>query len=144
MYDSEARKEMAEFLRLVWVVRVCGSHFARLRFVSLQRRWIYVGGFWLIDIHSVDIIYNGIQFALNHSPNASESTRMKGKTTQRGREMWKRNKKIPQRSQFVSFQPFFSFSFCVPLSPYFFPRFIVPQQPEPVSQHNAHRRKKRI
>lgn len=54
---------------LGWCVCVC-EWFSLL---ALQYPWIYVGGFWLIDIHSVDIIYNGIQFALNHSPNASES-----------------------------------------------------------------------
>lgn len=82
----------------VWglVVFILFADVARLR-----RPWIYVGGFWLIDIHTADIIYNGIQFALNHSPTAEANAvagaraRVKYYRKKKTQTRWKRNKKIP-------------------------------------------------
>lgn len=99
---------------------------------------IYVGGFWLIDIHSVDIIYNGIQFALNHSPNASSespNTHEIEKERENTRDENETRRFRSARNLFHFSHAFFSFSI-------FHSRFIVPQQQpdssEPVQYNTLH------
>lgn len=107
--------------------------------LALQYPWIYVGGFWLIDIHSVDIIYNGIQFALNHSPNASESISNERAYRKRNRKNIRRDENETRRFRsacnlFHSSHTFDAFFLSLSI---FLSRFIVPPHAEPVSQHNT-------
>lgn len=105
---------------------LCGS------LCQQNQPWIYVGGFWLIDIHSVDIIYNGIQFALNHSPNASESASTHERRTEKKKHEMK-TKQEDSAALAICFIPAILFS----RSPFFFRVSSYRSSQTPVSQYNA-------